>query len=86
MNMNYEMTKIRNGYIKHEAVEGLKLGDIFLFDTEDPDAQGNFVTDIFQATADTPIIIQYCPEFTPVCNDSMFKFGSMKFHLKYPEK
>lgn len=86
MNMNYELSKIRNGYIKHQEIDGWKVGDCFLFAKDDPKSQGNIITDIFQATKDTPIIIQYCPEFTPVCNDSAFKHGSMKIVKKYPDK
>jgi hypothetical protein len=85
MNMNYELTKERNGYI-HVEVEGLKVGDCILFEGESKDAQGSIITDIFQATKDSPVIVQHKPEWTPVCNEGMFKFGAVKFYHKYPEK
>ena len=83
MNMNWELTKERNG-CKTIEVEGLKIGDCILFEGEDKEAQGHIITDIYTADNYEHAIVQYKPEWTPICNESMFKFGKLKFSHKYP--
>lgn len=81
-NMNWETTKERNGREDAE-VPDLKLTDVFLFDDEPDDAQGHYVTDIFTLGGDKGrIFIQYCPEWTPVRNDSMYVYGTKNIRIK----
>lgn len=83
-NMNYENTKIRNGWKTGLQLPDLKIGDCFLFENESDDTQGNVVVDIFDNNSGD-IIIQYNPEWTPVRNSSMFVYGGLKFKQKYPK-
>ncbi|GIV43939.1 MAG: hypothetical protein KatS3mg035_1062 [Bacteroidia bacterium] len=77
-NMNWENIKERNGREDAE-VPDLKLTGIFLFDDEPDDAQGHYVTDIFTlGGVKDRIYIQYCPEWTPVRNESMYVYGTKK--------
>lgn len=81
-NMNWENTKDLNGREEAE-VPDLNLADVFLFEDELDDAQGHYVTDIFTLRNNRDrILIQYRPEWTPVCNDSMYVYGSKKIRLK----
>jgi hypothetical protein len=84
-NFNFENTKKRNGFTIGMEMEDLKIGDIILFEGESDNAQGHAITDIFRIMKGSPVIIQHMPEFTPVCNESMFVYGKVKFRKKYPK-
>lgn len=80
-NMNFERVKERNNWETGITLPDLKIGDCFLFDDEPDSAQGHVVTDIVKPN-NGHICIQYCPEWTPVRNDSMFVYGTHKFRIK----
>lgn len=81
-NMNWELIKERNG-CKKVTLPDLKEGDVILFDGEADDAQGHIVTDIYQWSGAETVSVQHMPEHTPVCNESMFKYGKTNFRHKY---
>jgi hypothetical protein len=82
MNLNTENAKIRNGFTVGMKMPDINIGDCFLFDYEDDNKQGHIVTDIFQPKGADHIFVQWMPEFTPVCNESYFVYGKVKFRLK----
>lgn len=81
-NMNFERVKERNGWETGLEMPDLKVGDCFLFEGEPDSAQGHVVTDIIRIPSNGNVCVQYCPEWTPVRNDSMFHYGTQKFRIK----
>lgn len=81
-NMNFERTKERNGWETGIEMPDLKIGDCFLFEDEKDSAQGHVVTDMVRPKGAEHVCVQYCPEWTPVRNDSMFVYGTKKFRIK----
>ncbi len=81
-NMNFERVKQRNGWETGLSMPDLNVGDCILFEDELNDAQGHVVTDIVRPKGGH-ICVQYCPEWTPVRNDSMFIYGQKIFRHKY---
>lgn len=75
-----EYIKERNGW-KSVELDKLAIGETFLFNNEANDAQGHYVTDIFD-NGRGDIIICYIPEWTPVANHSMFRYGSKEIRIK----
>lgn len=80
-NMNFERVKEINGWKTGLELPDLKISDCFLFENEPDDAQGHVVVDIME-TSNGNIVVQYDPEWTPVCNSSMFHYGTQKFRIK----
>ena len=81
--MLWEKIKEINGF-KSVKVNDLSTGDVFLFSEQKDDEQGNQVVDIFE-NGRGDIFVEYIPEYTPVRNTSMFRYGTMEFKLK-PKK
>lgn len=75
-----EYIKEQNGW-KSVKVNDLATGEVFLFEEELDTAQGHYVTDIFD-NGRGDIIVCYMPQWTPIRNDSMFRYGTKKFRIK----
>lgn len=67
------------------SLPDLKTGDVFLFEDEPDDKQGHTVVAIDWYTNET-IIVYYIPEWTPVANHGMYRYGTKKIKQKYNER
>lgn len=70
----------KNGWVE-TTVPDLKVGDIILFNNEEPTDQGHQVTSIF-TNGDDDIFVCYIPEWTPTSSFSIFTYGAKEFHHK----
>ena len=78
--MLWEQVKEKNGF-KTVKVNDLEIGDVFLFEDQKEDEQANKVVDIFD-NGSGDIFVEYVPEYTPVRNSSMFRYGTIKFIVR----
>ena len=75
-----EYIKNQNGW-KSVELDDLNIGDTFLYAYEPQDAQGHYVTDIFDNGRGS-IIVCFIPEWTPVANHSMYVYGTKQIRIK----
>lgn len=78
--MNFERVKEINGWETGIELPDLRIGDCFLFEHEEDDAQGHIVVDILRV--ENHVLIQHEPEWTPVRSSSMHPYKSLKFRIK----